>query len=215
MVISNSPPSLASSSTCDRTFALNGDDMAKFPSIQLLRDTLCATLTALLLGCSVSQEVIIRHSDGKTSIRNTFIVTDSTIVLPALVVDVKTPDGSYQRQIDTIVLLFSQVKDVTVTLPDATSSDRTLGGVVGFVAGGALGVWAGSSAGFGAKSGGIFSPNGFSNVYSSIAGGGIGAFLGACLGPYIVDKLNLKTIRLDPATPSQRDSLRLFAEHGD
>jgi hypothetical protein len=179
---------------------------------KLHRDALCATLTALLLGCSASQEVIIRHSDGKTSTRKSFLVTDSTIILPAVVIDVKTPDASYERHIDTIVLMFSQVKDVTVTLPDVTSSDRTLGGVVGFVAGAALGAWAGSDAGFGPKKEGI----GPSPAYeTAVACGVVGGCLGACLGPYIVDKLNLTTICLDPAIPSQRDSLKLFAEHGE
>lgn len=105
-------------------------------------------------------------------------------------------------------LAVSNVKGVTITQPDAESSPRTSGGILGGFAGLVIGAGAGIVLG-GASGGGSMN---FAPFFTALVAAPIGACVGVFVGRYIADKSSLKAVHFDPAIPSRRDSLRIYAE---
>lgn len=173
-----------------------------------------AVLAVLLLGCGASQEVIIWHDREMTSTGETFMVTDGSIVMfTDLVTSRSTSELQfYVRRTDTTVLPFWRVTDVTVTRPEPTFAARLIGTVGGTCVGLALGMFLGTDAGLGPKRHAEYVPPA---LYTAAAGGLAGAILGGFAGYYCADYWSSETIHLDPAIPSQRDSLQIYAEHAE
>ncbi len=170
----------------------------------------CVALVMLLLGCHVPQEVIVETKNGKTVRHNDFTIMDSSIVLPHLWIDVKSPDGNYQIYQDSTVLPLSRIDAVTLSKTDATSSEKALGAFAGGIAGVALGAWAGSSDGFG-PTGGIMT--GGNQPFVSVMGGAIGVCVGVCLGIYVAERVNVSTMHFNPAVPAEMDSMRVYSQY--
>lgn len=174
--------------------------MKKIILANLCKKSLCASLILFSFGCSASQEIIIHLNDDKLVTGKSFTVTDSSVVLPPIQIPIHIYGGYYREKMDR-QYSFSQVKQLTLIVPDASSTARFLGGAAGFV----LGAWAGSAQGFG--------PSGGDLIPAALGTSVIGAVLGACVGPYVVDELYLKKMNFDPNIQSQRDSLKVYVGH--
>ncbi len=173
------------------------------------RLTSCAILAMSFLGCSVPQEVTVEYRDGRTSTHKSFLVRDSAIILAEGVIEVKDRYGSYEMPVNATVLPFSQVKALTLTFSDANPFYRTSAGFVGGLAGVVIGAWAGTQLGGSRQGLEGLGPG----LLSGLIGAAVGGLVGSSSCRYIVDKLSVRTIRLDPATQSLRDSLIIGTEH--
>jgi len=163
----------------------------------------------LFLGCSVPEEVTVEYRDGRISTHKSFLVRDSTIILPEGVFEVKDLYGSYEIPVKASVLPCSQVKDLTYTIFEGNPFYRPAAGIAGGLAGAVIGAWAGNQLG-GSRQGLEDLGPGFLRV---TIGAAVGATVGYSSCRYIVDRLSTKTLHLDFAIPGQRDSLGIDAEH--
>ncbi len=180
------------------------------PPARSPRLTWAAILAMLFLGCSVPEGVTVEYRDGRISTHKSFLVRDSTIILPEGVVEVKDLYGSYEMPVKASVVPCSQVKDLTYITVEVNSFYRSAAGIAGGLAGAVIGAWAGNH---------IIgrSRQGLEDLGPGVLRVTIGAVVGATVGysssRYLVDRLSTKTIHLDFAIPSQRDSLGIDAEH--
>ncbi len=180
-----------------------------FPPARSPRLPWYAILVMLFLGCSVPEEVTVEYRDGRISTHKSFLVRDSTIILPEGVVEVKDPYGSYEMPVKASVVPCSQVKVLTYTIFEGNPFYRSAAGIAGGLAGAVIGAWAGNQIIGRSRQGLEDLGPGFLRV---TIGAAVGATVGYSSCRYIVDRLGTKTLHLDFAIPSQRDSLGIDPE---